>query len=210
MLARLLVITLCTATIAAPVAAKEKGKIQAEVVTCAGAFGADSSERLLIDAFGAENVVTGQVPGPEGTTYLGTTVFGNDPERTMIFSWFDEEARTRLSAVDIGPSQIGPGGVRIGMTAAEVEAINGDPFTMGGFWWDYGGYAGFDSGALAGPLPGGCYLSLRFAPPDEISSAIDITPITGDVQVRSDEGLLDALGVSVEKISLGYALDPVE
>lgn len=207
MLARLSLIALCTALVITTPMAKDKVKTDTaatDQVACSGAYGADSTEALLIETFGADNVVTGEVPGPEGSSYIGTTVFPGDPDREMVFSWFDEENRTGLSDVRLSPSQAGPGGVRIGMTVAEVAAINEEPFTIGGFWWDYGGYAGFDSGKLSG-LEGDCYLSLRFSPEDDISPAIDVTPISGEVQIPSDEGLLEVVDTRVQVMSLGYA-----
>ena len=204
MLSRLFLCTACVVLVATPAFAKDKSGAKPEQVACQGVYGAGTSEALVIETFGAENVVTGPVDGPEGSTYVATTVFPDDPQRTMVFSWFDEEARTDASNIELSPSQTGPGGVRVGMTVAEVQDINGEPFTLSGFWWDYGGYAGFDSGNLAG-VEGDCYVNLRFAAPDEVSDAIDTTPISGDIEVPSSEGLLEVLGVTVEQVSLGYA-----
>jgi len=201
-----LITTLCAALALSPALAKDKVKAtaDAEQVSCSGVYGAGTSEALVIETFGAENVVTGPVNGPEGSTYTATTVFPDDPQRTMVFSWFDEEKRVGASIIRLSPSQIGPAGVRIGMTAAEVEAANGEPFTLSGFWWDYGGSAGFDSGKLSG-VEGDCYVNLRFAPPEEVPDAIDLTPISGDIEVPSSEGLLEILDVRVEQVNLGYA-----
>ena len=49
------------------------------------------------------------------------------------------------------------------MGITDVEALNGEPFTLSGFFWDYGGSAGFDTGKLSG-LAGGCVLNLQFSP----------------------------------------------
>lgn len=209
MLDRIFLCTICLALVGTPAFAKEKSKPApaAEPVACSGVFGVDSSEALLIETYGEDNVVTGQVDGPEGSSYLASTVFPDDPDRKMEFIWFDEDARTQLSGVELAPSQSGPGGVRIGMTPAEVQAINGQAFTMGGFWWDLGGYAGFETGALAGPLPGECYLSLRFSPDNEYSGALDLTPVTGDVLVSSEDALLAILDTRVTSVSIGYAFE---
>ena len=206
MLSRIFLCTLCLALVAPPTFAKDKVKSADPVgpVDCSGVYGADTSEQRVIDTFGAENVVTGPVDGPEGSTYIATTVFPDQPTRTMVFSWFDEDARTGISNIQLAATQAGPFGVRAGMTVAEVEAINGEPFTLSGFWWDYGGFAGFDSGKLSG-VEGDCYVSLRFTAPDEVPGAIDVTPISGDIEVPSSEGLLEALDVRVEQVSLGYA-----
>ena len=89
-----------------------------EAVTCSGVFGPESSEALVRQTFGTDNVTTGIVPGPEGTEMLATTVFPDDPDRAMQFGWFDEENRAYLSYVELAPGQISPGFVRLCMCVA--------------------------------------------------------------------------------------------
>ena len=177
-------------------------------IACEGPLAPDSSLSRLQQVYGAENVVTGEVPGPEGTTLVATTVFPDDPARSMIFGWWDEVAMAELSYVQLPPGDTAFGVAR-GMSVAEVEALNGEPFSMTGFWWDYGGYAGFQSGALA-DLPGGCYLSLSFDTTRDIPADLDVGPISGDQQVPSSEPLLEALGVQVVDITLGYPFPGLE
>lgn len=203
MFVRISLAALCAAALVlAPVQAKTKPA--SDAVACSGVFGPDSSEALVKQTFGAENVVTGTVPGPEGTELLATTVFPADPDRRMEFGWFDEENFDRLSYVELSPSQTAPGGVRLGMSAAEVEALNGEPYLVGGFGWDYGGYAVIESGALAS-AEGDCQLSIRFDTGGEISPEIDTSSIMGEVQVPSGEPLLEEIGARVAVLSLGYA-----
>ena len=98
MLARLSLLALCATLAASPAIAKTK-TVAADDVSCSGVFGPESTEALVKQTFGDGNVVSGDVPGPEGTTMFATTVFPNDPERTMEFGWFNEENRTGLSYV---------------------------------------------------------------------------------------------------------------
>lgn len=205
MIARQTLLVLSLALVAVqPLAAKDKVKQPpVETVTCEGVFGPESSEALVKQTFGAENVVTGTVHGPEGIEMLATTVFSDDPDRSMEFGWWDEENLRYLSYVELAPSQQTPGGVRIGMSVAEVEAINGAPFTINGFWWDYGGNAMIEKGALANPDEG-CRFWIRFATMEEYSEDIDVTPIAGEVTVPSSEPLLEQLGARVVSISLAY------
>ena len=204
MTARPSVLALCVGLSIMPVLAKDNTSAPRDTVACEGVFGPQSSEALLIETFGAENVVTGQVPGNEGFESLATTIFPNDPEKIMQITWWDEVSRERLTYVDLAPSQVGPLGIRLGMTVAEVEALNGEPFMIGGFGWDYGGYAVFKSGKLS-DLPGGCSLLLRFVPQDKSTTPdIDVIRIMGDVQVPSREPLLEQLDPRVRVLSLGY------
>src|SRR6218665_3511874 len=110
----------------------------AEQLTCDGPFAADSSEAKLIETFGRDNVVTGEVPGPEGSSVLATTVFPNDAAKRIEVGWWDEENLTELAYFTIPSADISPQGVRTGMTVKEVQALNGAPLVMQGFWWDYG------------------------------------------------------------------------
>lgn len=203
MIVRLSLFALCTVLAISPVLAKDKSGAKPEQVACQGVYGADSSEALLIETFGKDNVVTGTIYGAEGIEMIGTTIFPDDADRMMEFVWWDETALSGLSYVDLAPSQTGPGGVRIGQTVAEVVALNGAPFAIGGFGWDYGGYANIETGNLASPM-GECYLSIRFSPAQDYSSAIDASSVMGEVQVPSDEGLLEILDVRVGVLSISY------
>jgi hypothetical protein len=180
----------------------------AEEFKCEGAFAADSSADRLIELYGQDSIVTGETDGPEGSTVVTTTVFGNDPEKTMVFGWWDEAAHRDLSYVEL-PATGTVAGLAVGMTVAEVEALKGEPFTMTGFWWDYGGYAGFQSGRLA-EIPGGCHLSVYFQPSIEIPPGLDTEPVSGDREVPSSEPLLEKLAVKIEAITIGYPFPGME
>src|SRR6218665_3417228 len=149
---RISLVALSLALAVVPAVAKDKVKDTGDAsaaVSCDGVYGLKSSDALVRETFGDENVETGMVYGVEGIEFEASTVYPNDPERVMQFSWFDEEKHEYLSSVELSPSQETPTGVKIGMTVAEVEAINGAPFILGGFWWDYGGGSTFETGVLA-------------------------------------------------------------
>ena len=197
MLARLSLVALCTALAATSALAQDEADF-----TCSGVFGIDSSEALVIETYGADNVVTGDSPGPEGTTVLATTVFPDDPDRSIRFGWWNEEALTDLSYADLPAAMPGPKGVQAGMTVAELVELNGEPFTLSGFGWDYGGFANIQTGQLA-ELDGGCTVSVRFAL-EEYGDDVDVGSIMGDQEVSSDNPLLEQLDVRVQSVSIGY------
>jgi hypothetical protein len=198
MLARLPTVALCAALLTTPAFAQDKTDF-----TCTGVFGVDSSEALVIETYGADNVVTGDSPGPEGTTVLATTVFPDSPDDSIRFGWWNEEELSDLSYADLPANMTGPKGVRTGMTIAELVELNGEPFTLSGFGWDYGGFANLQSGELA-DLEGGCILSVRFAL-GETQDGVDDTSIMGDQEVSSDNPVLEELDVRVQSVSVGYA-----
>ena len=175
----------------------------ADEIVCDGPFAADSSEARLIAAFGQDNVVTGEVDGPEGSTIIATTLFPNDPDKRMEFGWWDEAKYERLAYFTVPIKDTAPGGLKAGLTVKEVEALNGGPFELSGFWWDYGGYAGFDGGKL-GDVPGGCHLSVSFQPMAEYPADLDVDAISGDRTISSSEPLLETVGAKVESITIGY------
>lgn len=175
----------------------------AEQLACDGPFAPDSSEARLLEVFGKENVVTGEVPGPEGSTVLATTIFPNDEARRIEVGWWDEEGLTQLAYFTVPSGDTAPQGVRAGMTVKEVEALNEGPFEMQGFWWDYGGYANFTGGKL-GAAEEGCIVSVRFAPVVEAPQNLDVEAIAGEVLVPSTEPLLETLDVRVESLSVSY------
>lgn len=172
-------------------------------LACEGVFGIDTSEARFIETFGKKNVVTGEVPGPEGTTMIATTVYPGDPEREFQAVWWNEAARTDLSFVSVPAGDTAPGGVELGMSLEEVKALNGGPFTVMGFWWDYGGSAGFETGKLA-ELPNNCRLMITFEPTVELPAGVDSDPIAGDREVSSDLPLLRRVEPEVVEIRFGY------
>lgn len=187
-----------------PNLAKEKLKTAVlEPIACEGLFGADTNEARLREHFGTDNVVTGTIYGPEGMEMLGTTIFPDDPARKMEIIWFDEENLAYPSSIDLSPSQTAPGGVHIGMAIDEVEKLNGQPFKLGGFWWDYGGYAWVEVGNLYEPDPN-CHVGYRFSPADDYPETTDVSAIAGDVELSSDMPLLRELDTRVTFVTIGY------
>ena len=176
----------------------------AEEIGCEGVFNQNATLAEIEVAFGKDNVVTGEVPGPEGTTMIATTIYPDDSARTMQVRWWDEQNVKYLAGVTLAQTDTGPHGVKVGMPIEDVEAINGEPFGLMGFFWDYGGGASFDTGVLS-DIPGGCYLNLQLSPtldmlPEDVSTAI-----SGDVALRSDQPEVLAAKVTVWEVNLGYA-----
>jgi hypothetical protein len=177
-------------------------QVAAVETACEGAFAIDSSEARLIEIYGADNVRTGIVPGPEGTEMLATEVYPDSAKRRLQFVWWNEEARTDLSYVELPPKMTGPGGVRYGMSVAQVEALNGAPFTLSGFGWDYGGHAGFEAGALSN-LPGGCAVGVTFSP-ENYPEGLEVDEIIGDRPVQSTNPLLRQVNARVDLVFVSY------
>ncbi len=178
---------------------------QVDTLTCSGPFARDSSHAKLISAFGPKNVTFEDVDGAEGSKEKASVLFANEPTRRVQIFWHDERTRAKPATIMIAtPSQwVGPGGITIGMTAAQVEKLNGKPFQINGFGWDGGGYANKLEGKLAN-LPGGCYLSLRFEPTAANPLPDRYAPIIGDKKIASSNALMRRSKPMIGQWSVGY------
>ena len=177
--------------------------LAAEALTCDGTITAKTTLADLEKAYGKKNVKTGQVDGPEGTTMIATTVFPKDEKKTFQVYWFDEAKHEGLAGYTVSEDGVGPGGLKVGMAIKDVETINGGPFTLSGFYWDYGGSANLQNGKLAN-LPDNCFVSLMFSPSidppsDKISEAI-----SGEQELKSNMKEFDIVKPVVQSINIGF------
>ena len=200
-LASLLLVSLATpATAQAPSA-----------LDCTGPFARTADEKTLAEAFGASHVTRADIPIGEGSTEPGSVVFADDKEKRIDILWHDAAARGRPAAVifrDGSQWRIALAGaqgrsVALGMSLTEIEALNGRPFSVNGFGWDGGGFAGtWHDGDLARPS-GGCSLTLRFdQAADAPADALDKT--NGDIELLSSDPVLRQTKPVVIEIVLGW------
>lgn len=176
-----------------------------ETLDCTGVFGRDSSHARVVQVFGARNVVFRKIHGPEGSELMATVVFGSDQRRRLEFLWHDEKARRRPSHISVGRGSAwrGPHGLAIGTALTEVERVNGRPFVLSGFGWDYGGtVTDWKGGALA-RLPGGCRLLVRFEqganPPGKAAEAV-----SGDRDFSSNNRNMRAVKPIIYEIIMSH------
>ncbi len=175
-------------------------------ITCEGVFGKSTTHAQLVKTFGAANVTFEEIDGAEGETLKATVLFKADPAKRVEVVWRDEAKRAGPSSIGVKqPSAwIGPLNIRNGMTVPEIAQLNGQPFTMSGFEWDYGGYVTDLKGKLAA-LPGGCGLTLRFSPGMDIPAGKKYQAIVGDRTIKSDNALLLSVKPKVTEWSVGWA-----
>jgi hypothetical protein len=113
-----------------------------------GAIKKNSSLEQIQKAYGYKNVKAGELPGPEGSTIPGAILFkGGDREMHVI--WNEERIGQEVFDVKlIGKAWAIDEKLKLGASLADVEAVNGGAFKVGGFDWDLGGYASFEGGKL--------------------------------------------------------------
>ena len=112
---------------------------------------ADASEASLRAKFGDANVSADSIELGEGERALGTTLFAADSTRRLYILWKDTVARAQPSVVYVRNGskwRVHPG-AGIGTDLRAIERLNGKPFVLYGFGWDYSGtVATFDGGRL--------------------------------------------------------------
>ena len=175
------------------------------VLQCDGAFARDSSHAKLVQAFGKSSVAFMDVDGAEGDKVKATVVYPDEPRRRVEVLWHDEKARSRPATVRVGyKSQWRTvRGLRIGSELADVEKINGRPFKLLGFDWDYGGRVADWMGGTLAAVAGGCDFRLAFNPwADAPDAARD--KVSGDKEFLSTDPNMRASKPTVSEIIISY------
>jgi hypothetical protein len=171
------------------------------VLGCKAPFTPDATPATLAAYFGRENVIPETIDGPEGQPLNVTAIYPDDPDRRIEVVFANEEERTGLITVMVSRTTSlwkGPGGISIGAGIAEVEAANGEPFSVQGFGWDYGGFVSdWKDGNLTGL--GGCSPIVRFVTHgDDVAPEImgdGVMPMSDDPAVRKADPTVALFGI---------------
>jgi hypothetical protein len=181
------------------------------MLTCGDPVAWDATEDSLKAVFGAANLEFKDLGGAEGEEMPGTLLNGGDPKRRLEIVWADEAARAKPSMLrlfsgfdettgsEVVPVWTMPSGLRIGLTLAEVEALNGKPFRLSGFGWDYGGMVLDWQGGKLDAGSDTCHVGVMFNPRGDYGEKI-----TGDVGLMSDDTELRASDPVVLMMTLSY------
>jgi hypothetical protein len=95
--------------------------------------------------FGAANVKDGPIYVGEGSEEPGTVIFGSDRTRSIAIRWRDpakQQGPTRIYACRGALKDCRwhtANGISLGTDLKTLEKLNGRPFEMSGFDWDYSG-----------------------------------------------------------------------
>jgi hypothetical protein len=157
--------TIIAAIFAFPWGALADQTSRSRTVTCEGPFARDTSHAKLAAALGAANVVSEEVAVAEGIK-LVTVVYPTDPRRRLEIVWKDETRQRHLAAISISREAEWTAGrdVKLGMTLAQIEALNGKPFQILDFETDGGGAVMDWQGGALKWVAGGCVMGMRFGP----------------------------------------------
>jgi hypothetical protein len=147
-----------------------------------GAIQKNSTLAQLKEVYGAKNVRSANLSGPEGTALKGAILFKGSA-REMHVIWNDEKPDKEVSDVQlIGNAWAIEGKLKLGAPLSDVTAVNDGDFRVSGFDWDLGGFADFKGGKLSGKV------MVRFSPTCQADESL-----TGDKRISSgDKKLLAA------------------
>jgi hypothetical protein len=123
-----------------------------------GAIGSQTSEAELRGRYGAGTVDSIRVELGEGETAPGTVLYPADSLRRLEIMWRDTLGRRQPTRLILRGArsrwQVGPG-VSLGTSLSDLERLNGRPFILSGFGWDYAGIiTDWKGGALDSALAG--------------------------------------------------------
>jgi len=177
----------------------------ARIVDCRGPFARDSSHARLVAAFGRRNVRYQKVHGAEGEKLWASVLHPADAKARLEFIWDDAKRRRRpWMRIEDASTWQSQNGIHVGMPLAEVERINGGPFTLAGFEWDYGGrVSDWRGGTLSRPLPGGCQIGVDFYPAQDAPTAA-LDNVSGDQDFASDNADMRATRPTVGVLVIYY------
>lgn len=175
------------------------------VIACEGVFGRDSSHAKLAAAFQSRNVSFSPVDAASGAKAMASIVFAKDPKRRLEVWWSKPASRsdTHLIVINGQSDWIAPGDIRLGLTLAELEKLNGKPFKLTGF--DKNSVAALSdwNGGVLSALPGGCKIgvSLRAA---STTPAADLNALSADRAFTSADSAMRAANPTVSEILVAY------
>src|SRR4051812_22426210 len=138
---------------------------QGGIITCdaSGDINSVTSEAMLQKRFG-ERVERAQVEVGEGETQPGTVLKAANGGRPELYFTWKDAAHTHLASIRTsGPSKWRlAGGIKIGTSLQTLQKLNGKPFTLAGFEWDYAGTVlSWNGGKLARLNARRCKVILR-------------------------------------------------
>jgi len=172
-----------------------------------GKITATTTESDLIAIYGADHVRNDEFHVGEGEMIPCTAVFPEEDAKRVMVLWDDPDTKTKPVAVSvdgIGSLWRTEKGLGVGTPLTVVEELNGKPFMLYGFGWDYGGrVSNFNGGALGTP-EGGLQVEFQLnyesdpPPADEL-----VNQVSGDHEFNSSNPAMQTLNPMVYSVVVG-------
>jgi hypothetical protein len=178
-----------------------------------GPITAHTKEVDLRREFGDSAVTSARIELGEGETTPGTVLFPTDSLRRAEVIWRDTvnlQGPTRIVLRGNRSLWQASRGVSLGTTLKELERLNGRPFTLAGFGWDYAGVIiDWKGGALDSALTG---IKLYLNPVPEQHQSTAYAQVLGDRDYSSSAAAMQQLDPKVTQIFVDFEsnADPLD
>lgn len=171
-------------------------------------FNAVTTKASLIAAHGAENIREEKAPWVD-SELDAIVLFPDNPAMQAEVLWFGDKAGMPEAArVSGGPESlwVGPEGLLLGATIADIEAANGGPFMMTAFEnHNHGEVSNFLGGKLDAEV-GGCRVSFMLeAAPDAPEAALAALSGDSEKSFRSDSTEMRAMQPVLAKMTILFS-----
>jgi hypothetical protein len=177
-------------------------------VACSESFGKDSNHLKLAMSFGFKNVTATKVEAKDGTKVAASVIFPDDPQQRLEVWWKNatSSSGTYLVVISGQSDWTAPGGLRLGLTLAELEKLNHKGFKVKGF--DKDGIAAISDwgGGELGSLAGGCNNGVNLHADPKVSAKI-IGALSPNKEYASSNSQMRAAKPTVTEILIGYPTD---
>jgi len=171
---------------------------------------ASDTEATLRARYGAAHVTRARIPIGEGETAPGAVLFADDRGRRLSVIWGDSIRRAAPTSMSVMGAvtrwRVRPG-VTLGTRLSELERLNGRPFELWGFEFDYAGTVyswngGRLDSAWATPSEEGAqHVVLRLMPDSDASPQLQ-TQVAGEQLFSSAHPAMRALDPRVFELSV--------
>ena len=175
-----------------------------------GHITAKTSEADLIRIYGKTNVQNEEISVGEGFTEPGAVIYPDDPSKTIQIIWKDQNRRQFPDSIRISSEKKSlwrtTQGISIGTTLKELEKINGKPFSLAGYGWDYGGTVlSWEKGRLENEFERNGRVILRLSPRETSSvSEKEFQSVEGEKGFSSKNKVMQQLNPFVWEIIVTF------
>jgi hypothetical protein len=175
------------------------------VIDCEGPFGRYSSHARLVQAFGQPNVEKGPIYLGEGEDTPGSIIYPNDPKNRIEITWKDITRLEKIKWIFVRKDSKWrlANGLSIGSSLEGVELLNGKPFKLTGFDWDYSGSVSSWQGGTLDTAFGDCIIRARFDPAANLPSRVT-EKVSGDREFLSSNMDMRATRPRIYLLLIGY------
>lgn len=178
---------------------------------CGPVFGPETTRESLAAAFGEANVVSADVHVGEGYYEPGAIIFGDTEDRVEV-TWKDASNARWPAVVRVGgagSSWETPRGLRVGLDLHSVEEINGRPFQLAGFAWDFSGaVVSWEGGQLEASPGAPCRIMARLSPASSFGDDPDLSQayrqVVGNASHSSGHPAMQLLNPTVSELLIVF------